>query len=230
MYKKCIKFFVFFCVFSPALLFCLQSTLKKTGWRIEDFFKDGISCCLPLDPAVCVNGVKLEVRLLPTTSYISIFFMQTHSNVLFQVFTLWCVTSRPVRSTAHLLLLWGSHLSALTLWPRTTMLSARWVMICSWIDPHCVFACSLPGKWNLFQNCYYIALNIRGHSKEISVKHVVQTGDDLRQDMLVLQIVRAMDRVWLQEGLDLQMITYKCISTGQARGQYDRFVCTFERP
>lgn len=47
---------------------------------------------------------------------------------------------------------------------------------------------------------------------------IFKHGDDLRQDMLTLQMIRIMDRLWKQSGLDLRMNPYGCISTGNRSG------------
>jgi hypothetical protein len=47
---------------------------------------------------------------------------------------------------------------------------------------------------------------------------IFKTGDDLRQDLMTLQMIRLMDSFWLAEGLDLRMKPYGCCATGDATG------------
>uniref|UniRef100_A0A671U1R0 phosphatidylinositol-4,5-bisphosphate 3-kinase n=1 Tax=Sparus aurata TaxID=8175 RepID=A0A671U1R0_SPAAU len=47
---------------------------------------------------------------------------------------------------------------------------------------------------------------------------IFKNGDDLRQDMLTLQMIRLMENLWKKEGLDLRMIPYGCLSTGNKMG------------
>uniref|UniRef100_A0A8C5J3F9 phosphatidylinositol-4,5-bisphosphate 3-kinase n=1 Tax=Junco hyemalis TaxID=40217 RepID=A0A8C5J3F9_JUNHY len=47
---------------------------------------------------------------------------------------------------------------------------------------------------------------------------IFKNGDDLRQDMLTLQMIQLMDILWKQEGLDLRMTPYGCLSTGDKTG------------
>uniref|UniRef100_A0A8D2L6F9 Phosphatidylinositol-4-phosphate 3-kinase catalytic subunit type 2 alpha n=1 Tax=Varanus komodoensis TaxID=61221 RepID=A0A8D2L6F9_VARKO len=55
--------------------------------------------------------------------------------------------------------------------------------------------------------------------EEINI--MFKVGEDLRQDMLALQMIKIMDKIWLQEGLDLRMVIFKCISTGKDRGMVE---------
>uniref|UniRef100_A0A671LN28 Phosphatidylinositol-4-phosphate 3-kinase, catalytic subunit type 2 beta n=1 Tax=Sinocyclocheilus anshuiensis TaxID=1608454 RepID=A0A671LN28_9TELE len=53
------------------------------------------------------------------------------------------------------------------------------------------------------------------------VGFLTQSGDDLRQDMLTLQIIRIMNKIWIQEGLDMRMVIFRCFSTGRGRGMVE---------
>ncbi|XP_043267002.1 phosphatidylinositol 4-phosphate 3-kinase C2 domain-containing subunit beta isoform X2 [Venturia canescens] len=74
------------------------------------------------------------------------------------------------------------------------------------------------------QTCSYfpsftlpLKINFIGCDNVISPA-IFKVGDDLQQDMLTLQMVRIMDKLWLKEGLDLKMVTFACVPTGNKRG------------
>ncbi|XP_026542236.1 phosphatidylinositol 4,5-bisphosphate 3-kinase catalytic subunit delta isoform [Notechis scutatus] len=63
--------------------------------------------------------------------------------------------------------------------------------------------------WIMFNN---------GEAGGPSTGLIFKNGDDLRQDMLTLQMIQLMDILWKQEGLDLRMTPYGCLSTGDKMG------------
>uniref|UniRef100_A0A8D3E6F0 phosphatidylinositol 3-kinase n=1 Tax=Scophthalmus maximus TaxID=52904 RepID=A0A8D3E6F0_SCOMX len=50
---------------------------------------------------------------------------------------------------------------------------------------------------------------------------IFKEGDDLRQDMLVIQTLMVMDSIWQEKSLDLNLVPYGCISTGHNIGMIE---------
>ncbi|XP_022083711.1 phosphatidylinositol 4-phosphate 3-kinase C2 domain-containing subunit beta-like isoform X2 [Acanthaster planci] len=76
------------------------------------------------------------------------------------------------------------------------------------------------------QNCAYyssftvplklVLFNADPLAEDVTIMY--KAGEDMRQDMLTMQMIRIMDKLWLSEGLDLRMITFRCMATGLNRG------------
>eukprot|EP00002_Diphylleia_rotans_P005530 TRINITY_DN1469_c0_g2_i1.p1 TRINITY_DN1469_c0_g2~~TRINITY_DN1469_c0_g2_i1.p1 ORF type:complete len:1062 (-),score=220.71 TRINITY_DN1469_c0_g2_i1:385-3570(-) len=47
---------------------------------------------------------------------------------------------------------------------------------------------------------------------------IFKSGDDLRQDLLTLQLLNIMDKLWKSHGLDFEMAPYGCVATGCENG------------
>ncbi|CAH1258936.1 PIK3C2B [Branchiostoma lanceolatum] len=78
-----------------------------------------------------------------------------------------------------------------------------------------------------FQSCSYFTSNAtplrlafsNADSFGEEIQAMYKVGDDLRQDMLTLQMIRIMNKLWLREGLDLRVITFACVATGKEAGK-----------
>uniref|UniRef100_A0A336MQM4 phosphatidylinositol 3-kinase n=1 Tax=Culicoides sonorensis TaxID=179676 RepID=A0A336MQM4_CULSO len=66
---------------------------------------------------------------------------------------------------------------------------------------------------------WFVYENADMHGEDIYI--IFKNGDDLRQDMFTLQMLRIMDRVWKSSGYDFRMIPYSCISMDRRQGMIE---------
>ncbi|VDM96038.1 unnamed protein product [Thelazia callipaeda] len=64
-----------------------------------------------------------------------------------------------------------------------------------------------------------IKITFKGLKSSLSVLYKI--GDDMRQDALVLQLVKMMNDIWLSHELDLRMVIFRCIPFGNKSGMVE---------
>lgn len=69
-------------------------------------------------------------------------------------------------------------------------------------------------------NTLPLKINFIGSDNAV-IPAMFKVGDDLRQDALVLQVMRVMDSLWLKAGLDLRMVTFQAVPTNDRRGMIE---------
>ncbi|KAM3726746.1 Phosphatidylinositol 3-kinase piki-1 [Dirofilaria immitis] len=64
-----------------------------------------------------------------------------------------------------------------------------------------------------------IKVTFKGLKSSFAILYKV--GDDMRQDALVLQLVKMMNDIWLSQELDLRMVIFRCIPFGNKSGMVE---------
>lgn len=65
-----------------------------------------------------------------------------------------------------------------------------------------------------------IKLSFKSIDADADLIHVIyKCGDDLRQDQLVMQLIRIMDKMWQLSNLDLKMVTFTIRQTDVRKGE-----------
>lgn len=70
-------------------------------------------------------------------------------------------------------------------------------------------------------NALPLKIAFKSYDEQLKVhlhETIFKSGDDLRQDMLAIQMIRIMEKLWLREGLNLRIVTYDCLATSAKQG------------
>ncbi|KAH7390258.1 kinase-like domain-containing protein [Cadophora sp. MPI-SDFR-AT-0126] len=86
------------------------------------------------------------------------------------------------------------------------------------LDPTIMITGVDPAETLVFKSSLFpVMLTFKTLSKQ-KYQIIFKTGDDLRQDQLIIQIITLMDRLLQKENLDLKLSPYKILATGATAG------------
>lgn len=86
------------------------------------------------------------------------------------------------------------------------------------LDPSVMITGVNPAETNVFKSSLFPIMMTFKTVTNNKYKIIFKTGDDLRQDQLVIQIITLMDQLLQKENLDLKLSPYKILATGATAG------------
>jgi phosphatidylinositol-4,5-bisphosphate 3-kinase len=89
------------------------------------------------------------------------------------------------------------------------------ILVSSYVPEKCKF---MDSKKKPLWAVYRRAGNWEYVGRPSTISLILKIGDDITQDQLTLQLLRVMDTIWKNHGLDLRMSLYEALPTGDKEG------------